>query len=545
MLDELAVARMTAKAFPADQILATYEAKRALGLADLKIRTKLRELLTFVPNPVQAAYLDDLLPDWRQGDCTLRGAREIILKARQFGFSTLILGLFFLDTITVPRTYTVVVAHDADSTERLFQIVKRYFDNLPDSRRPRTKYNNRRELYFSDLDSTFYVGQAGSRDFGRSNTINNVLCSEAASYPDAEELVSGLLQAVPRDGNVVLESTAKGVGNWYHEEYQIAELGESAFTPRFYGWNRHHEYQVAAGTDFQRNTDEVKLAQAYDLTDAQLAWRREKLKEVRSKFPQEYPINALEAFMASTGRVLAEFIPLPAPKGHLVPDFIPPRSWRHTVIIDPGWKVTAATWWAADPEGMVWQYAEHYRGQLRPLEHVAMLDAMWRVFGRPDIDCLMDPAGFDLKRNSAGRESPSDAAEYQVACEQLGVKWLRLQPANNGDPNASRVKRYLAADLVRVSEGCTKTRWEIERWVWKDPLSGRAAMQRRDPDQPIDRFNHAMDTWRYFFNTLPEELPTVAPPEPLTEERVARLDIEAALKRRNTREGYGPMGTEW
>ena len=53
---------------------------------DLKIRTKERQLLRFEPNPVQVQYLDAILPEWRKYPVGMRGNREIILKARQFGF---------------------------------------------------------------------------------------------------------------------------------------------------------------------------------------------------------------------------------------------------------------------------------------------------------------------------------------------------------------------------------------------------------------------------------------------------------------------------
>lgn len=231
----------------------------------------------------------------------MRGQREILLKARQFGFSTLILALFFLDTISTPHTSTVVVAHDAESTERLFMMVQRFYESLPDGLRPRTKYANRREYLWPDLDSYFYVGQAGSKDFGRGSTLNNVHMSEVGSWDHADELVSGLLQAVPADGNVFVESTAKGLGNWFHAEYIAAEKGDSAFTPRFFGWHQHEEYQREPEPGFVPTAEERKAQEAYDLSLAQVAWMRDKQRELRRSgtFPQEYPGNPREAFLTS------------------------------------------------------------------------------------------------------------------------------------------------------------------------------------------------------------------------------------------------------
>jgi hypothetical protein len=270
-----------------------------LRLPDLQIRTKDRRVIPFVPNTVQRAYLDVLLPEWEESPVGLVGRREILLKARQFGFSTLILALLFIDTVTHPHTQTVVIAHDTESTERLFQMVHRFQRLLPAAHQKPTKYSSRRELYWEGIDSYFFVGTAGAGQFGRGGTINNVHGSECAVWPDARDLVSGLLQAVPVDGNVFLETTANGLGNWFSEEYEAAEHGDSAFTPRFHGWQEHEEYQAEPEPGFTVTEKEGTLQQAYGLTLPQLAWRRGKVRELREKFPQEYPANPREAFLTS------------------------------------------------------------------------------------------------------------------------------------------------------------------------------------------------------------------------------------------------------
>lgn len=269
---------------------------------DLNIRTKDKRTVVFEPNAVQSQYLDNVLPQWRTGEYSMRGVREIILKSRQFGFSTLILALFFLDTINTPNTQTVVIAHDSDSTERLFQMVQRFYQHLPEALRPRTKYANRREFLWPDIDSYFFVGTAGSGEFGRGGTINNVHASEVAFWPNGEDIMAGLMQAVPQDGNVFQESTANGLGNYYYEEYERAGAGQSALTSRFFPWFAHPEYSNGElPFDFAISDDEMKLKELYGLSDGQLLWRRLKLREpgMAKKFVQEYPANPLEAFIAS------------------------------------------------------------------------------------------------------------------------------------------------------------------------------------------------------------------------------------------------------
>lgn len=274
-------------------------------LSDLKIRTKSRELVTLVPNPIQEDYLLKLGLDWRAGLMDIRGIREIILKARQFGFSTLIEGLFFLDTINNENTNTVVLAHDADSTEAIFQMVHTFWEELPAEKRLAKRYSNRREIVFEGTRSSFVVATAGSDGVGRGRTIHNVHGSEAAKWKNPREIVTGLFEAVPADGNIFVETTANGLGNWYHQTYTDAQGGLSVYKPRFYAWFEHPDYQTPLYAPLPPNPDpeeaarEAALRENHGVTDEQLAWRRTKVLTLKADFPQEYPSNAREAFLTS------------------------------------------------------------------------------------------------------------------------------------------------------------------------------------------------------------------------------------------------------
>ena len=62
--------------------------------------------------------------------------------------------------------------------------------------KPRTKFSNRKELVFADLDSQLRVATAGSKDIGRSSTLLGLHCSEVAFWDNAEETMKALLQAL-------------------------------------------------------------------------------------------------------------------------------------------------------------------------------------------------------------------------------------------------------------------------------------------------------------------------------------------------------------
>jgi hypothetical protein len=63
------------------------------------------------------------------------GQRNIVLKARQLGITTYVAARYFIQTITRPGTLTVQVAHSEESAEQIFNIVRRFWEKLPDALR--------------------------------------------------------------------------------------------------------------------------------------------------------------------------------------------------------------------------------------------------------------------------------------------------------------------------------------------------------------------------------------------------------------------------
>lgn len=271
---------------------------------NLYIRTKNKTVVNLLFNPIQVMYWGD------------KAKRDIILKPRQLGFSTLTIARFFERVINEDNVTAVIVAHDSDSTQKMFQMVQLMYDRLTDAKKDqlnggksKPKYGNRKEFFFAGNNSRIYVGTAGSDKFGRSQTINYLLCSEVAFWPNPEELMTGMLQAVPYDGEIVIESTANGVGNYYYQTYQDSKKGTNNWTAHFYAWFQHPEYQLPLSPNevIEFDEEEQVLVDKYNLTPEQIKWRRWKIAEMpqtpdRSKedlFRQEFPANEMEAFLMS------------------------------------------------------------------------------------------------------------------------------------------------------------------------------------------------------------------------------------------------------
>lgn len=286
--------------------------QRPIVLSDLRIVDKSGRLISFIPNEVQGAYLDKLVGEgWREDLSllnNLRGIRDDILKFRQPGFSTLIIGLMFLDCVNHSNRRSVVAADDEDRARYLMEKIFTFLDHLPSHCLVREKIRNRNEVYLTN-GSSFIVGTVGDKNLGIGLTIHNLHCSEIANWynksVDARRIFLTALQAVPMDGNCWKETTANGL-NEYYEDWQREKAGESTFRPLFFGWNMHKEYVVELKDDEEKELvwteDELNLKRVYQLTDGQLLWRRMKYGEMGDLFFQHYPLNDSECFLSSESK---------------------------------------------------------------------------------------------------------------------------------------------------------------------------------------------------------------------------------------------------
>lgn len=123
-----------------------------------------------------------------------RGQKNIVLKARQLGFTTWTAARFFLRTITRPGTLTLQVAHTQQAAEEIFRIVHRFVDWLPQELRDgplKTSQLNVRQIVFPEIDAQYCVVTAGDRNAGRGLTVQNLHCSELARWPNGQQCDPG------------------------------------------------------------------------------------------------------------------------------------------------------------------------------------------------------------------------------------------------------------------------------------------------------------------------------------------------------------------
>lgn len=300
----------------------------------LKIRTKAVNGATGSIQPFRLNSTQRLVESRLNEMMKKKGrVRAIILKARQTGISTYIQARYYHKITHNKGLLAMILTHQDRATQNLFDMTKRFHDSCPDLVKPTTKAANAKELYFDKLDSRYQTATAGSKEVGRSDTVQLFHGSEVAFWPNADTHMQGLGQAISAaDGTeAILESTANGVGNLFHKMWKAAELGDSDYEAIFIPWFQHEEYTLKCPLDWACPEEFKEYGRLYGLSKDQVYWAYNKNRELAVsmsspvdelcwKFRQEYPANADEAFQTSGGN---PFIPtdlvLRARKNSIVP----------------------------------------------------------------------------------------------------------------------------------------------------------------------------------------------------------------------------------
>jgi len=265
----------------------------------------------FFFNEVQRDFIDRIkraIAEYKEGKRL--SIKFLVLKGRQQGFTTVITAYQLACTITRKNFEGFTAADEDANTSAIFENKGKYpYSLLPDEIKPAEKYNNKKQLLFEELHSSWEVKTA-SKNMGRSRTINFFHGSEAAFWKDGISGVqAGLGEAMTKDAIQILESTANG----YNEYKDLWDSG--AWENCFYEWWRTPEYRFnfedeTKRADFQELIQNGKewihercrwLINDRHLDWEQVYWYFNKYKGYLTKelIQQEYPCSADEAFLAS------------------------------------------------------------------------------------------------------------------------------------------------------------------------------------------------------------------------------------------------------
>ena len=183
------------------------------------------------PNWAQADYLDKLHTQINAG----RPARNIVLKARQLGISTITEAVIFTLAFINEGLQGLVVAHELLASQHLLGITRLYWDTYPFRSLYTPKYASKTHLAWAETRSGVHITTAKNVRAGRARTIHALHASEVAFWDDPDTTMLGLQQTIPSlPGTFIcLESTANGVGGYFYEVWNAAMAGDVDYTPLF------------------------------------------------------------------------------------------------------------------------------------------------------------------------------------------------------------------------------------------------------------------------------------------------------------------------
>jgi len=302
----------------------------------LKIKDKSGKLVNFVWNRTQRHVYATMLWAYHLG----LQPHFLILKARQQGITTFCQSLGFHSTATRPGIEALVLAHDRETSQAVFEKSQTFWKYLPPDFRPARRTKNKKELDFCDLESKFSIGTAGGGETGGvARTLNFVHATEAGLWPKGGyNTLSALRECLPiESGFLSLESTAyeptgvffdkwdlckdnlNVIKKWVRNGRRGAPDMRGSFIPIFIPWFLHEEYRIPLlpGEEINLTEEEEALTQEHNLSLEQIKFRRHKDRTCGDDRPKWYPENPEECWKYQSGRILPEF----DKKTHVVKSF--------------------------------------------------------------------------------------------------------------------------------------------------------------------------------------------------------------------------------
>lgn len=263
----------------------------------------------FFLNEVQKKFINTLnkaKEDYKNGIIT--DISLLVLKGRQQGFTTLVTAYQLACSITNRNFQGFTLADKSDNSETIFQNKAKFpHSQLPEVLKPTEKLNNRKQLLFEKINSSWAVDTA-TKDVGRSRTINFFHGSECAFWKDGiAPIQAGLGEAFTKDCIKIWESTANG----YNDYQSMWESG--AHINCFYEWWKTPEYQINLINEEEKQSFINNINNKTDWIWERLRWLRDeihlKIEQLywyfkkyqgyidKDLIKQEYPCSAEEAFL--------------------------------------------------------------------------------------------------------------------------------------------------------------------------------------------------------------------------------------------------------
>ena len=275
----------------------------------------------------------------------------ILCKARQWGGSTLTQLYMLWIQLIHKENWNSVICGDIETQSRNVRgMLSKAITSMPAiiseekiTFLPYEGSQSTREIGLSKCRVS--IGSAQKPDKIRSDNISMAHCTEVGLWKATpgkkpEDLVQSIFGSIASGAYTmkILESTAKGVGNYFHRTWIDACAGRNNFTPVFIAWFDIELYRkpIKNYKEFVTTlTDHEKWLFSIGATLEAINWYRDKKREIREEWrlASEFPSTADEAFQSTGRRVFPKEYTKLASATLMEP-------WWHGDVVDRGDKVT-------------------------------------------------------------------------------------------------------------------------------------------------------------------------------------------------------------
>lgn len=200
----------------------------------------------------------------------------VILKARQLGISWLCCAYALWHCLFQPGKTALLYSQGQDEANELLRRIKFLYQSVPDWLRPSIPAVTQDNTTLVEWSNGSRIRSLpATQKAGRSHTASLVVMDEAAFLQWGQQLYTALKPTIDGGGQLIVLSTANGVGGLFHTLWTKAVEGLNGFTTVFLPW--------------------------WSRPGRDRAWYEARVREESDpqRVKQEYPESAGEAFLVS------------------------------------------------------------------------------------------------------------------------------------------------------------------------------------------------------------------------------------------------------
>lgn len=242
-----------------------------------------------------------------------RTRRDLILKARQQGFTTLEVSRDCWFFLTRPGSRTVIVVQsqkDDGPLKNVARMVQQAFEGLAHDGFDVEFSRYTENLYQLPDGAVLEILTAGvtadtASKVAASYSIQRLHVTEVAKFEQADLTMLSLTSCVSDapGTEVVIESTAQGAQGYFYDKWQDTQRGVGSYKGHFFPWWARSDRREALppGEVLRPRDEREKKWLAEGVTPEQVAWYRRKQADVRHQdlVDQDFPSDDATCFRLS------------------------------------------------------------------------------------------------------------------------------------------------------------------------------------------------------------------------------------------------------